>query len=263
MRHVLHDGIQNELSTIANRASISHKGGIYGKRRTCEGIFDDVIHIPTNDEASQERQRGIIPDLAIYGEGVSEPDEGAPRGVQIAGENTLVDVKTIGVTERYCTAARSRDPHSGVDKRQNLVTPQYLTHATCLDQAHNGTPQGTRGPIEERLREFNGGKVSAPTVGPFSECSADLHCILDTIAHRLAEQRCQLINKNFNEVKSVQLMRLRRRIILRADTSWSSIVFRGLNLTVRASARSDHARRNMEDTSEGLNHDEYHHSRGQ
>ena len=100
----------------------------------------------------------------------------------------------------------------------------------------------------ERVMEHNGGEILVPTVGPFGECSLDLHSLLATIATRLAEIRGRVICKKPSVLKQGYLQWMRRELVVLIDIGWSRQMFGALESfhtsNHRTSTGNDEARRN-------------------
>ena len=91
--------------------------------------------------------------------------------------STLAELKTIAFCQTYHhPGARKR----GVELRADCLPAEYLRKAKEADRTYCGTPQGDQGPVEAKLRSFP--PLLKLVIGPFAECSQDLHELINTMA---------------------------------------------------------------------------------
>ena len=228
-RTTMHDNLQDLLSKLLRQVGITHDGGRFGRTRRCASTFSAEVNrgqpLPRNDDQGSQWLRGIIPDLIIHGTGLNEPRHRDPSGLTLPDEVTLVDFKTLGVESRAHHQASSQ---SRVNARQHVVTDEYTNHAKRLDQKYNGTPVGTRGPTEAKLREFNEGHVCAPTVGPAGEVSSHMEMLLDHIAGEAAYTHCGHYDVNIKEAHNLHLQRVRRKVCHNVHRGWAVVLEQSL-----------------------------------
>ena len=94
---------------------------------------------------------------------------------------------------------------------------EYKKHARRLDRRfHQQALQaGHPGPILTRLQSF--GRVRGLVYGAYGEASADVHDLLRTAAHELAERSWRLMGaRSPSEMRSIMVSSARRRIGLAA-----------------------------------------------
>ena len=91
--------------------------------------------------------------------------------------STLAELKTI----TFCQSYHFPGAHKrGVEIRGDALPAEYLRKARDTDRDFCGTAPGTQGPVETKLRSFP--PLMKLVVGPFGECSGDLHELLNTMA---------------------------------------------------------------------------------
>ena len=217
----MHNNLQDLMSKELREADIHHSGGRFGHTRTCEGVFSAEVNgglpLPNDDEEGAKWLRGIIPDLIIHGNGLSEPKERDPSGLRLPDEETIADFKTLGPGRSYT-----------VDSRQRRVTTEYTTHAQKLDQKTNGTSPDTRGPVEAKLREFNDGHVCGPVAGPFGEISSHFNLLLAHIAEEKAARHCHYYDVTISEARNLHLQLLRRKVCHAIHQGWAMVLEQNL-----------------------------------
>ncbi len=135
---------------------------------TCKDIF--LQQIRRNLEDNEERLiQGMIPDIQYN----------INQDLDIS--STLGDVKTYSPCIEYINSYGNRRP---VDIRAERVQAEYITKAKNLDRDYNDVPAGEQGSVETKLRSYNNGVVDGLVVGPFGECSSQIHKLRDIIAMR-------------------------------------------------------------------------------
>ena len=245
-RYPLHNAVQNKLSEFLDKAQIKHRGGSKGMGRKAAAIFNDLIDVPGAPAVNENIRKGMIPDLVIHGEDVTKADPQV-GGQEIGDSRTLADFKTLGYNSQYRRGLSSCS-HTGVQQKKASCNRHYHNTGKILDETIYSTPPGSRGPIMERVMEHNGGEILVPTVGPFGECSLDLHSLLATIATRLAEIRGRVICKKPSVLKQGYLQWMRRELVVLIDIGWSRQMFGALESfhtsNHRTSTGNDEARRN-------------------
>lgn len=163
----LHNMILDLFFKELNTAKIWNRGSA---PNTCKDIF--IQHIRRNIEDNDERNiQGIIPDIQYN------------KSQDLNTSSTLGDVKTLSPCLDYINTYGNRKP---VDNRADQVQNDYINKAKRLDRTHNGVIAGDQGPVETHLRSFNNGMVDGLVVGPFGECSRQIHALRDLIAERKA-----------------------------------------------------------------------------
>ena len=95
----LHNAFQNTVSKWLCRARIPHKGGAWGKPRSCKDIFSGLLNrlADVEGEGGEEARRwrqGIIPDLVINALDITHLSEGSAQR-RYDNANTMADVKTL------------------------------------------------------------------------------------------------------------------------------------------------------------------------
>ena len=154
---------------------------------TCKDTF--VQQIRRNVEDNEERFiQGMIPDIQYN----------INQDMDIS--STLGDVKTYSPCIEYINSYGNRKP---VDIRADRVQADYISKARQLDRNYNNIAVGEQGPVETRLRSYNNGVVDGLVVGPFGECSNQIHKLRDFIAikkvdhfqHHLDIDNAQIISK--------------------------------------------------------------------
>ena len=162
-----HNMILDLLFKELNNAKIWNRGSA---PNTCKDIF--IQHIRRNIQDNEERNiQGIIPDIQYN------------KSQEIDTSSTLGDVKTLSPCMEYISTYGNRKP---VDVRADRVQSDYINKARRLDITHNGINAGELGPVENHLRSYNNGVVDGLVVGPFGECSRQVHALKDLIAERKA-----------------------------------------------------------------------------
>ena len=151
---------------------------------TCEvfGCFAPCIPQEGLSRLERGRQRqSIIPDFKFE----------LPNA--LGRVSTLAELKTIAFCQSYhFPGARKR----GVEARADDLPADYLRKARETDRNYCGTPQGEQGPVERKLLSFP--PLLKLVVGPFGECSQDLHELLET----MAEMKTQFQSRSRGEMES-------------------------------------------------------------
>ena len=91
----------------------------------------------------------------------------------------LLEVKTLH--HGSSTYPSSTERCHAVGRRAASLHSEYLRKARALDQKFLATPANTQGPIEIKLRSF--GTVGGLVFGAWAEASADVHRLVDVLAH--------------------------------------------------------------------------------
>ena len=133
----------------------------------CEvyGLFADLI--PAQAAAQGEElewgraRQGLIPDFRLR-----LPD---PGGLT----DTLAELKFIGAGESWFPRGVAG---RGSDRRANGLPNLYRKKLLPLDTRFHGAVPGQSGPLVRRLDSF--GRVRGLVVGPWGECSKDLHSLI-------------------------------------------------------------------------------------
>ena len=240
-RLAFHNRLQSSLSNMLSDADIRHDGGVHSYDRTCARVFRDVVNIPDDDvEGNKKLRDGAKPDLITWATSV---DRREPKGtgVDIGQHNTFIDIKTMGPTADYITAATDNEPGASVQSRQRKVSPKYRSTLRQADRDYNGTQPGEVGPAEARLDEFHRGLVSGPVVGPYGETSPDLDSILDTCSARIATKRGRFLDREPRVLKQLALQELRRDMLLTIDRGWSALIMNAIPSMTQD--RPEHRRR--------------------
>ena len=95
--------------------------------------------------------------------------------------------------------------------RADALPADYLRKARDTDRNYCGTAPGAQGPVETKLRSFP--PLLKLVVGPFGECSQDLHELLNTMAESKTKHLCRSRGEPESEWKTAShLTYLRRQI---------------------------------------------------
>ena len=221
----LHDLLVNLLSKWLRRAQITHMGGVGGYKRTCKGLFTEVLnHLPSLDPNSPTYaedlrfRQGIIPDLLLDVTSIDLPENVA----KMLGDCTLADMKTLAPGTVYSEPA-STTPSHAVEKRQKQVSPAYHAAARSLD-AELGSQPGLPGPVESELNTYNSGNVLGLVAGAYAELSSAFHAIIDLIASQLADEHLQFFDIDHGMCKSIFLQQVRRSLGLALHRGWAKLM---------------------------------------
>ena len=84
----------------------------------------------------------------------------------------------------------------GVELRGDALPAEYLRKARGTDRNFCNTAPDIQGPVETKLRSFP--PLLKLVVGPFGECSGDMHELLNT----LAESKTQYLSRSKGEPES-------------------------------------------------------------
>ena len=98
-----HDSFVDILSYWLQRGSLRHKGGKFGRPRTCKGLFTHIAHRFNSQQPAGEQSlkvlQKIIPDIVIDARGGLALDG---HGASVfSGRESLVDVKTKTCDAKY------------------------------------------------------------------------------------------------------------------------------------------------------------------
>jgi len=134
------------------------------------GLFSSYVDQAVLEEMNREARQHIIPDFHVI-----------PHGVNA----TLADVKTISFCHsnypnRYGNRPMWKTRAGAVERRQQQVDKDYGHAARAKDRLYNHTPQGTIGPMEQRLADF--GRIRGLVFGFTGEASSDVQGLVDIIA---------------------------------------------------------------------------------
>ena len=77
----------------------------------------------------------------------------------------------------------------GTDRRANGLTNLYKQKLAVLDARFHATQQGQTGPLVRRLLSY--GKLEGLVVGPWGECSKDIHSLVKVIGETKAASRAR------------------------------------------------------------------------
>ena len=119
--------------------------------------------------ARQRKRQGMVPDFVVS----------LPRDGSDAEAEYLFELKTLHVgATTYPLGLQERC--AAVAKRAEALPAQYVAHARRLDRRYCGTTEGHVGPVEERLRRFDG--VRGLVFGAWGEASPDVEGFLHACA---------------------------------------------------------------------------------
>ena len=114
---------------------------------------------------SWRQRQAMVPDFRI-----SLPMEGEARPV-------LHELKVISCSKsRYTPSSTAR----AVDKRSAELHKEYVAKARAADRQCGGVEVRRVGPVEAKLASL--GQVRGLVFGNFSECSEDVHSLIEAIA---------------------------------------------------------------------------------
>ena len=147
-------------------------------------LFSGVVRQQGLNRMERARQRqSLVPDLriAVPPLAVAEAQVAQGRPAHGLGGGTeggvLHEVKMISCNKtRYPPTAAKR----AVDTRADGLQQSYITKARNADRSFNQTPEGTVGPVQQRLTAL--GEVRGIVSGSFGEISEDTHSLLATLA---------------------------------------------------------------------------------
>jgi hypothetical protein len=249
----LHNAFQNTVSKWLCRARIPHKGGAWGKPRSCKDIFSGLLNrlADVEGEGGEEARRwrqGIIPDLVINALDLTHLSEGSAQR-RYGNANTMADVKTLAPGGAYSQSAATTKMDA-VLQRELKVTNDYHTAASKLDERYHGTAPEVTGPIEAKLNTYNSGKVSGIVVGAFAEVSPAVEDLADLIASELAASYMEFYEVSMAEARSIQLQRVNRAWGLAAHRGWARLLHSRIQDTVEYRQQPGPAERGQVDEDE-------------
>ena len=249
----LHNAFQNTVSKWLCRARIPHKGGAWGKPRSCKDIFSGLLNrlADVEGEGGEEARRwrqGIIPDLVINALDLTHLSEGSAQR-RYGNANTMADVKTLAPGGAYSQSAATTKMDA-VLQRELKVTNDYHTAASKLDERYHGTAPEVTGPIEAKLNTYNSGKVSGIVVGAFAEVSPAVEDLADLIASELAASYMEFYEVSMAEARSMQLQRVNRAWGLAAHRGWARLLHSRIQDTVEYRRQPGPAERGQVDEDE-------------
>ena len=157
-RSMMHNNLQDLMSKELRQADIHHSGGRFGHTRTCEGVFSAEVNgglpLPNDDEEGAKWLRGIVPDLIIHGNGLSEAKERDPAGLHLPDEETIVDFKTLGPGRSYTVDSRQRKSDDRVHDARPEAGPEDQRHPT----RHKGSSRSQAQGVQRRPRLRSSGR---------------------------------------------------------------------------------------------------------
>ena len=185
-----HDSLKMKLYNLANESRLPVNCEVFGCFSAC---------IPQQGLSRIERGRqrqSIVPDFRF--------ELPTPQG----RVSTLAELKTISFCQSYhYPGARKR----GVELRADSLPAEYLRKARETDRNFCDTGEGEVGPVERRLQNFP--PLVKLVVGPFAECSEDVHDLLNTMAECKTSYQCRSQGEVESEWKlASNLTYLRRQV---------------------------------------------------
>ena len=228
-----HDSFVDILSYWLQRGSLRHKGGKFGRPRTCKGLFTHIAHRFNSQQPAGEQSlkvlQKIIPDIVIDARGGLALDG---HGASVfSGRESLVDVKTKTCDAKYPTADGTAC--AVVTRRATEASQAYLTRARRLD-TDLGTLPGAKGPFVTELETFGrGGKVIIPVAGAFAEMSPDVYAIIDLVATALTCEHLSYYDAYPSVVKGMFQQRIYRSLGLAAHLGWARLVIDRTKANIR------------------------------
>ena len=146
----------------------------------CEvyGLFADLIPAGAADQGEVlhwgRARQGLVPDFRLR--------LPTPEGLT----DHLAELK-------FVSAGVSWFPRGvvgkGTDRRANGLTNLYKQKLAALDARFHATQQGQTGPLVRRLLSY--GKLEGFVVGPWGECSKDIHSLVKVIGETKAASRAR------------------------------------------------------------------------
>ncbi len=91
-----------------------------------------------------------------------------------------------------------------MEVRADRVQRDYLNKAKHIDRIYNNVSEGEEGPVERHMKTFNNGIIDGFVVGPFSECSRQVHALRDLIVERKVNYLYQHLDIDSAQIKSNQ-----------------------------------------------------------
>lgn len=153
------------------------EAGVYARKEVF-GFVADLVPTPTArarlyEHFPPQQQHSIVPDLLF-----TDPDTQLDR---------LADVKTIGWRADFFTGPSLRSGgNRPVDRRAGTVNEAYVGHARRIDEVLAGAAYSGAGPIEQRVRRFQG--VRGLVFGPFGEASQAVHDLAHLCGREIAKR---------------------------------------------------------------------------
>ena len=207
-----HDAAVNVLSRLLHKARVKHRGGAWGNTRTCKDIFSAYLN---NLNESERWIQGMIPDNLIDTRGLELEDDSPLRDRQI-----LTDHKTLSPCLSYVT--NKTEPHHAVNKRSRGVETHYKRTAKKLDEKLGYDT--TKGPVTEKLEEYNEGKVLGLVIGAFGEHSDTFTLVADLIARGMANEHQRYYEVTPEEAKAIYLPQIRKELGHTAHRGWARVL---------------------------------------
>ena len=133
----------------------------------CEvyGLFADLIPAQASDQGENlewgRARQGLIPDFRLR--------LPSPGGLT----DHLAELKFVGAGVSWFPRGVAG---KGTDRRANGLPNLYKTKLKPLDARYHATPPDQRGPLVRRLESY--GRVQGLVVGPWADCSKDLHALV-------------------------------------------------------------------------------------
>ena len=136
----------------------------------CEvyGLFSDMIPAQALDQGQDlewgRARQGLVPDFRLR--------LPTPEGLT----DHLAELKFISAgISWYARGAKGR----GSDRRAAGLPKLYKRKLIPFDTRYHNTPGGQTGPLVRRLESY--GKLESLVVGPWGDCSKDLHSLIKTL----------------------------------------------------------------------------------
>jgi hypothetical protein len=121
---------------------------------------------------------------------------------------SLAELKTIAFCQTYHHPGAAK---RGVELRADALPGEYLRKAKDTDRTYCGTADGEQGPVERRLLGFP--PLIKLVMGPFADCSEDLHELLNSLAESKTKYQCRMKGEVESEWKvASNLTYLRRQM---------------------------------------------------
>ena len=185
-----HDSIKMKLYNLALECRVPV---------TCEvfGCFSPLIPQQGLARIERGRQRqSMVPDFKFN---LTTP---------LGQTESLAELKTIAFCQTYHHPGAAK---RGVELRADALPGEYLRKARDTDRTYCGTADGEQGPVERRLLGFP--PLIKLVMGPFADCSEDLHELLNSLAESKTKYQCRMKGEVESEWKvASNLTYLRRQM---------------------------------------------------
>ncbi len=117
------------------------------------------------------KRQGLVPDMRLT---MQWQGSGPARDI-------LLEVKTLHFAHTtYPTPVGAAARCHAVARRAAAIPGEYSTKARKVDRLYCGTAEGSTGPVEARLRNYD--PVKSIVFGAFGEASKDVHDLLSALA---------------------------------------------------------------------------------